>query len=141
MLLTERGQNTDAVWSSISTHEGSVQHLDFLDEHEKAVFRTAFELDQRWLIDLAGDRTPYVCQAQSLNIFVPADIHKRDLHQIHLMAWKHGVKSLYYCRSKSLQRPDVVATPTLGVPAEIVVDSSAAVAGDGGKYEECLACQ
>jgi ribonucleoside-diphosphate reductase alpha chain len=141
MLLTERGQNTDAVWSSISTHEGSVQHLDFLDEHEKAVFRTAFELDQRWLIDLAGDRTPYVCQAQSLNIFVPADIHKRDLHQIHLMAWKRGVKSLYYCRSKSLQRPDVVATPTLGVPAEIVVDSSAAVAGDGGKYEECLACQ
>jgi ribonucleoside-diphosphate reductase alpha chain len=141
MLLTERGQNTDAIWSSISTHEGSVQHLDFLDEHEKAVFRTAFELDQRWLIDLAGDRTPYVCQAQSLNIFVPADIHKRDLHQIHLMAWKHGVKSLYYCRSKSLQRPDVVATPTLGVPAEIVVDSSAAVAGDGGKYEECLACQ
>ncbi|MFN9790740.1 MAG: ribonucleoside-diphosphate reductase subunit alpha [Holosporales bacterium] len=141
MLLTERGQNTDAVWSSISTHEGSVQHLDFLDEHEKAVFRTAFELDQRWLIDLAGDRTPYVCQAQSLNIFVPADIHKRDLHQIHLMAWKHGVKSLYYCRSKSLQRPDVVATPTLGVPAEIVVDSSAAVAGDGGKYEECLACR
>ncbi|MFN5608664.1 MAG: ribonucleoside-diphosphate reductase subunit alpha [Holosporales bacterium] len=141
MLLTERGQNTDAVWSSISTHEGSVQHLDFLDEHEKAVFRTAFELDQRWLIDLAGDRTPYVCQAQSLNIFVPADIHKRDLHQIHLMAWKHGVKSLYYCRSKSLQRPDVVATPTLGVPAEIVVDSSAVVAGDGGKYEECLACQ
>ncbi|MFN9322633.1 MAG: ribonucleoside-diphosphate reductase subunit alpha [Holosporales bacterium] len=141
MLLTERGQNTDAIWSSISTHEGSVQHLEFLDEHEMAVFRTAFELDQRWLIDLAGDRTPYVCQAQSLNIFVPADIHKRDLHQIHLMAWKHGVKSLYYCRSKSLQRPDVVATPTLGVPAEIVVDSSAAVAGDGGKYEECLACQ
>ncbi|MFN7902616.1 MAG: ribonucleoside-diphosphate reductase subunit alpha [Holosporales bacterium] len=141
MLLTERGQNTDAVWSSISTHEGSVQHLDFLDEHEKAVFRTAFELDQRWLIDLAGDRTPYVCQAQSLNIFVPADIHKRDLHQIHLMAWKRGVKSLYYCRSKSLQRPDVVATPTLGVPAEIVVDSSATGAGEGGKYEECLACQ
>lgn len=141
MLLMERGQNTDAVWSSISTHEGSVQHLDFLDEHEKAVFRTAFELDQRWLIDLAGDRTPYVCQAQSLNIFVPADIHKRDLHQIHLMAWKRGVKSLYYCRSKSLQRPDVVATPTLGVPAEIVVDSSATGAGEGGKYEECLACQ
>ena len=78
-----------------------MQHLDCLDDHEKAVFKTAFEIDQRWLIEHAADRTPYICQSQSLNIFLPADVHKRDLHQIHMMAWKRGVKTLYYCRSLS----------------------------------------
>ena len=68
------------------------------------MFKTAFEIDQRWLIEHAGDRTPFVCQAQSLNVFLPANVHKRDLHQIHWDAWKKGVKSLYYCRSKSIQR-------------------------------------
>jgi len=105
-LLEEKGQNTDDVWSSIFTHEGSVQHLDFLNEDEKAVFRTAFEIDQRWLIELGADRTPYVCQATSLNLFLPADVHKRDLHMLHFQAWKKGVKSLYYCRSKSIQRAE-----------------------------------
>jgi len=83
--------------------------LDCLDDHEKAVFKTAFEIDQRWLIEHAADRTPYICQSQSLNIFLPADVHKRDLHQIHMMAWKRGVKTLYYCRSLSIQRADVVS--------------------------------
>ena len=78
-----------------------MQHLDCLDDHEKAVFKTAFEIDQRWLVEHAADRAPYICQSQSLNIFLPADVHKRDLHQIHMMAWKRGVKSLYYCRSLS----------------------------------------
>ncbi len=147
-LLTEKGQNTPAVWSSIATNEGSVQHLDFLDQHEKDVFKTAFEIDQRWLIDLAADRTPYVCQAQSLNIFVPANVHKRDLHAIHFLAWKKGVKSLYYCRSKSMQRADVVATTQ--APASL--DSLTFVApkrekapvlatAETDKYDECLACQ
>lgn len=149
-LLEKKGKNTDAVWSSISTTEGSVQHFDFLDDHEKAVFRTAFELDQRWLIDLAADRTPYVCQAQSLNIFLPANIHKRDLHQIHFSAWKRGVKSLYYCRSKSLQRADVVASPmemTSAAAREIRIDNATVEKGydipvhEVSKYEECLACQ
>ncbi|MCH8348395.1 MAG: ribonucleoside-diphosphate reductase subunit alpha, partial [Proteobacteria bacterium] len=82
-LLEEKGQNSEEVWSSITTREGSVQHLEFLSDHEKDVFKTAFEIDQRWLIDLAADRTPMIDQAQSLNIFIPADIHKRDLHRLH----------------------------------------------------------
>lgn len=142
-LLVEKGKDTDEVWSSITTSEGSVQHLDFLNEDEKAVFRTAFEIDQRWIVEHAGDRTEYICQSQSINLFLPADIHKRDLHQLHLQAWKKGVKSLYYCRSKSIQRAEVVANhegeqttvPHLGKvnggdqPAEQI------------DYEECLACQ
>ncbi len=105
----QKGSNDEDTWTSITTTKGSVQHLDFLDDHEKAVFKTAFEIDQRWLIEHAADRTPYICQSQSLNIFLPADVHKRDLHQIHMMAWKRGVKSLYYCRSLSIQRADNVS--------------------------------
>lgn len=95
--------NNDDVWSSITVNGGSVQHLDF-HAGRKDVFKTAFELDQRWVIEHAADRTPYIRQSQSLNVFLPADAHKRDLHQIHFSAWKKGVKSLYYCRSKSIQR-------------------------------------
>ena len=130
-LLQQKSKNDEEVWSSITINEGSVQHLDFLKQDEKDVFKTAFELDQRWLIEHAADRTPYVCQAQSLNIFIPADTHKRDLHQIHWMAWKRGVKSLYYCRSKSIQR----AESATGNGKLKKTESSAA------KYDECLACQ
>ena len=112
-VLEVYGKNDEETWTDITINEGSVQHLDFLTEQEKMVFKTAFEMDQRWLIDLAGDRTPYICQAQSLNLFLPADIHKRDLHQIHMMAWKKGVKSLYYCRSKSIQRAESVLSAVL----------------------------
>src|SRR6201999_3250321 len=112
-LLAEKGYDTDEVWSSITTTKGSVQHLAFLTEQEKAVFKTAFELDQRWLVEHAADRTPFICQSQSLNLFLPADVHKRDLHQIHMMAWKRGVKSLYYCRSLSIQRAENVAGEAL----------------------------
>ena len=101
-LLAEKGIDTDEVWSSITTTKGSVQHLDFLTEQEKAVYKTAFELDQRWIIEHAADRAPFICQSQSVNVFLPANVHKRDLHQIHFMAWKQGVKSLYYCRSLSI---------------------------------------
>lgn len=133
-LLEEKSRNDEEAWTSITLHEGSVQHLDFLSEDEKAVFKTAFELDQRWLIEHAADRTPYICQAQSLNLFMPADVHKRDLHQIHLLAWKKGVKSLYYCRSRSLQRAE----------SALVAGASAAAAPARSPvldYEECLACQ
>merc|ERR1712010_391240 len=77
-------------------------------DHEKDVFKTAFELDQNWIVELGAERTPYVSQAQSINIFLPADVHKKELHQIHFRAWKKGLKSLYYCRSKSIQRAENV---------------------------------
>ena len=158
-LLAQKGKNDEDTWTSVMTSQGSVQHLDCLDDHEKAVFKTAFELDQRWLIEHAADRTPYICQSQSLNIFLPADVHKRDLHQIHMMAWKRGVKTLYYCRSLSIQRADVVSNDavaeTIGDQALTAPNTTAPKADDapapppvgmptGGAnndYEECLSCQ
>ena len=131
-LLEEKGQNTEEVWSSIFTNEGSVQHLDCLTDDEKSVYKTAFELDQRWVIEHAADRTPFVSQAQSVNVFLPADVHKRDLHAVHWKAWKRGVKSLYYCRSKSLQRAES-GNPLATKPKGQVEEPP--------KYEECLACQ
>ncbi|MGE4313131.1 MAG: ribonucleoside-diphosphate reductase subunit alpha [Pseudobdellovibrionaceae bacterium] len=139
-LLEEKGHNTEDVWSSIFTNEGSVQHLDFLTDMEKDVFKTAFEIDQRWLVEHAGDRTPFVCQAQSLNVFLPANVHKKDLHQIHFDAWKKGVKSLYYCRSKSIQRAESHASWQRAKGAEPTGPSGQGELGEN-KYEECLACQ
>lgn len=103
-LLAEKGEDTDETWTSILEHEGSVQHLDCLSDDEKAVYKTAFEIDQRWVIELAADRAPYICQGQSVNVFIPSDVDKWDLHMLHWSAWEKGVKSLYYCRSKSVQR-------------------------------------
>jgi ribonucleoside-diphosphate reductase alpha chain len=147
-VLAKHGQDNEEVWTSITVNKGSVQHLAFLSEHEKAVFKTAFELDQRWVIEHAGDRTPFICQAQSLNVFLPANVHKRDLHQIHMMAWKRGVKSLYYCRSLSIQRADaisekVVLDPTLAIGANDPIPVPVAATPRAGTtdYEECLACQ
>jgi len=144
-LLAEKGRDDDETWSSVTANEGSIQHLDFLNDDEKAVFKTAFEIDQRWLIELAADRTPYICQSQSLNLFLPADVHKRDLHKIHFSAWKKGVKSLYYCRSKSIQRADIVATMGQGAAVSVPmldrvndVEESQEASTD---YDECLACQ
>jgi ribonucleoside-diphosphate reductase alpha chain len=136
-VLEQKGRNDEETWTAIMVDQGSVQHLDCLDDHEKAVFKTAFEIDQRWLIEHAADRTPYICQSQSLNIFLPADVHKRDLHQIHMMAWKRGVKSLYYCRSKSVQRAGFA-----GVEADNTRKwPSRPLNADENKYDECLACQ
>src|SRR5262252_11090660 len=103
-LLAAKGRDTSETWRSILEREGSVQHLDALDDNEKAVFKTAFEIDQRWVIDLAADRTPSICQGQSLNLYLESDIHKWDLLMLHWTAWERGIKSLYYCRSKSVQR-------------------------------------
>ena len=133
-LLSEKNMDTDEIWSSITTNKGSVQHLDFLSDHEKDVFKSAFEVDQRWLIDLAAQRTPYICQSQSLNVFIPADVHKKDLHQIHFQAWKKGIKSMYYLRSMSIQRSDVVSN--MGQSTNNVSDQ-----GNTNDYEECLSCQ
>jgi ribonucleoside-diphosphate reductase alpha chain len=156
-LLQKHGRDDEETWTNITVTKGSVQHLDFLDAQEKAVFKTAFELDQRWVVEHAADRTPFICQSQSVNLFLPADVHKRDLHQIHFQAWKKGVKSLYYCRSLSIQRADTVSEkvsvqPALGFAAANSVEAvlpmpvarvTRAVAGDAGTtdYEECLACQ
>ena len=107
-LLEKHGKNNEDVWSGITTNQGSVSDLDFLTDHEKDVFKTAFELDQKWIIELSGDRTPHISQAQSINLFLAADVHKKELHKIHFDAWKKGLKSLYYCRSKSIQRAENV---------------------------------
>ncbi|WP_323991027.1 ribonucleoside-diphosphate reductase subunit alpha [Nguyenibacter sp. L1] len=143
-LLIDKGRNTDDVWSSITLNKGSVQHLDFLTQQEKDVFKTAFELDQRWVIEHAADRAPYICQAQSINLFLPANVHKRDLHQIHYMAWKRGVKSLYYCRSLSIQRADAVSN-MVGksdiMAGEPEPAPPVAAPASTTNYEECLACQ
>jgi len=109
--------------------------MDELDDHEKAVFRTAFEIDQRWVIEHAADRAPYICQAQSLNIFLPGDINKWDLHMLHWKAWESGVKSLYYCRSKSVQRA-AFAGKDKKTDMEQAMEAAAPT-----DYEECLACQ
>ncbi|MCH2396462.1 ribonucleoside-diphosphate reductase subunit alpha [Oceanibaculum sp.] len=137
-MLEEKGQNTAEVWQSIVEKEGSVQHLDFLSEDEKATFRTAFEIDQRWIIDLAADRAPFICQSQSLNLFLPADIDKWDLHMLHWSAWKRGIKSLYYCRSKSISRAAFAGK--LEAKAE-EGEKSAFDNQAPTDYEECLACQ
>jgi ribonucleoside-diphosphate reductase alpha chain len=153
MLLAEKGQDNDAVWSSITLNKGSVIDLDFLTQHEKDVFKTAFELDQRWIVEHAADRAAFICQSQSVNLFLPANVHKRDLHQIHMLAWKKGVKSLYYCRSLSIQRADNVSekavrpaeftgltVPPVPLPVEAPLPI-AAQAPATTNYEECLACQ
>jgi ribonucleoside-diphosphate reductase alpha chain len=136
-LLRSKGLDTDDTWQSILAHEGSVQHLEGLGEDDKAVFRTAFEIDQRWVIELAGDRAPLVCQGQSLNLYLRSDIHKWDLLMLHWTAWERGVKSLYYCRSKSVQRAGfagVEADNTRAWPKK-------SLESDEAKYDECLACQ
>ncbi len=135
-LLNEKGQNTQKVWSSIMRHEGSVQHFDFLTDDEKEVFKTAFEIDQVALIDLAADRTPYICQAASLNLFLPADVHKKLLHHTHMRAWKKGVKSLYYLRSRSIQRAES------GYDHHSKINAlSNKVREMDNQYEECTSCQ
>ncbi len=131
-LLDTTGQNTPAVWDSILENEGSVQHLDFLSQDDKDVYKTAFEIDQRWVVELSADRTPEVCQSQSINIFLPGDVDKWDLHMLHFSAWERGCKSLYYLRSKSVQR-----AAHAGTEVHVAVE----VSGNKTDYEECLACQ
>jgi ribonucleoside-diphosphate reductase alpha chain len=141
-LLQEKGQDNDDIWSSIMNHEGSVGHLECLSQHEKDVFKTAFEINQHWLIDFAADRTPYICQSQSVNLFLPADIDKKELNKMHYLAWKKGVKSLYYCRSKSLQRADKVSLAVDNVEHQLEIKLSPVIAKEEeDKYDECLACQ
>ena len=140
-ILEKYNKNTDEVWSSITTNQGSVSHLDFLTKEEKDVFKTAFELDQRWLVDLSADRTPHISQAQSINLFLPADVHKKDLHQIHFQAWKKGLKSLYYCRSKSIQRAENINDKSNTDVLQNVYKNKNQPQEKENEYEECLSCQ
>jgi len=135
-LLTEKAMNSDAIWNSILEQGGSVQHLDFLSPDEKDTFKTSFEIDQRWLIELSADRTPYIDQAQSLNLFIPADVDKWDLLMLHFRAWELGIKSLYYLRSKSVQRAGFAG----GVEADNTAEAPKYELATTD-YDECLACQ
>ena len=137
-LLVDKAKNSDAVWNSILEKGGSVQHLDFLTQDEKDVFKTSFEIDQRWLLELAADRTPFIDQAASLNLFIPADVEKWDLLMLHYRAWELGIKSLYYLRSKSVQRAGFAG----GVEADNTPEAAKFELSAGTTdYDECLACQ
>jgi ribonucleoside-diphosphate reductase alpha chain len=137
-LLEKKSKNSTNVWNSILEKGGSVQHLDFLTAEEKAVYKTSFEIDQRWLLEFAGDRAPFIDQAQSLNLFIPADVDKWDLMMLHFQAWEKGIKSLYYLRSKSVQRAGFAG----GVEADNTADAPVMeLAAGQTDYEECLACQ
>ena len=139
-LLAKHNKDNDETWSTITTNQGSVSHLDFLTKEEKDVFKTAFELDQKWIVELSADRTPHISQAQSINIFLPADVHKKELHQIHYQAWKKGLKSLYYCRSKSIQRAENVNDAN-ATDITANVYKSKKQQDNQPEYEECLSCQ
>ena len=135
-LLAEKHKDSATVWNSILEQGGSVAHLDCLTQEEKDVFKTSFEIDQRWLIELAADRTPFIDQAQSLNLFIPADVDKWDLMMLHFRAWELGIKSLYYLRSKSVQRAGFaggVEADNTSEPAKYELPTT--------DYDECLACQ
>lgn len=128
--LNKDGRWIQAQWKSILAKEGSVQHLDWMDDFTKDVFKTAFEIDQRYLIEQASDRTEFIDQGQSLNLFLRHDIHKKDLLGLHLLAWKSGVKTLYYCRSTSPKRASIGGEVKRN---KIEVQEV--------KYEVCLSCQ
>ena len=123
------------VWSSIIANDGSVQHLDWMSDHDKDVFKTSMEIDQRWVIELASDRQQYIDQAQSLNLFFRPDVNLKYLHACHFLAWKKGLKTLYYCRSEKIGKADKVAKK---IEREVIkeLDMSAIAQGN-----ECLACE
>ena len=128
--LDEIGMNNAEIWQSIITHDGSVQHLEFLDQDTKDIFKTGVEMDQRWLVEFAADRQEHICQSQSLNLFFPANVSKQELHAVHMMAWKKGVKTLYYLRSEAIKRADNVSDEVL---RQYIFDSIS--------DETCLACE
>ena len=129
-LLRDLGMDTDDVWKSIVTNGGSVAHLEFLDDWTKDVFKTAVEIDQRWVIDMAADRQKHICQSQSLNVFFPSDVSKQELHAVHMAAWKKKVKTLYYLRSEAYKRAETVSDEALRQRIFTSMDEN-----------ECLACE
>jgi len=129
--LRDIDMDTDEVWKSIITNNGSVQHLEFLDDYTKDVFKTAVEIDQKWVIEFAADRQKEICQSQSLNVFFPANVSKQELHAIHMMAWKQGVKTLYYLRSEAIKRAETVSDEALRKYIFDSIDENACLACEG----------
>jgi ribonucleoside-diphosphate reductase alpha chain len=123
------------IWSSIIANDGSVQHLDWMDENTKAVFKTSMEIDQRWVIDLAADRQAYIDQAQSLNLFFRPDAHIKYIHAIHFMAWKKGLKTLYYCRSEKIGKADKVSKK---IERQVIKELDMTQIAQGN---DCIACE
>jgi len=123
------------IWSSIIANDGSVQHLNILDENQKAVFKTSMEIDQRWVIDLAADRQVYIDQAQSLNLFFRPDVNIKYLHAIHFMAWKKGLKTLYYCRSEKIGKADKVSKR---IERQVIKEIDMTQIAQGN---DCIACE
>jgi ribonucleoside-diphosphate reductase alpha chain len=124
------------IWSSIIANDGSVQHLDILDDWQKDVFKTAMEIDQRWVVDHAANRQDYIDQAQSINLFFRPDVNIKYLHAVHFMAWKTGLKTLYYCRSEKIGKADKVAKK---IEREVIkeIDLKALTTDE----PVCLACE
>ena len=136
-LLEAKSINNKETWQSIIENDGSVSHIAQLNQEEKALFRTAFEIDQRWIVEMAADRTPFICQGQSINLYLSADVDKWDLMMLHWKSWELGIKSLYYCRSKSIQRASYA-----GVEADNTKQwPSKEINKDKTDYDECLSCQ
>lgn len=134
--LAQRGMDTDEVWADLIAHDGSVQHRDDLPQQIKDVFKTAQEIDQRWIIELAADRQAYIDQGQSVNLFFAPDVSIGYLHACHFLAWKKGLKSLYYCRSDKLRKADRVGQVAVRRRIEDEIDMQS-VADDS----TCLACE
>jgi len=134
--LEKLGKNTQEVWSSIITNGGSVQHLDFLNDHLKAVFKTAIEINQDWVVYLGGSRQKYLCQGQSLNVFFPAGASKAYLHKVHYNAWKYGTKGMYYLRTETSNRAENVAQK---IERDRLVEFGESQTQES--QDECVACQ
>ena len=132
--LTDEQAYADA-WSSIIANDGSCQHLDILSETERDVFKTSMEIDQRWVIDLAADRQAYIDQAQSLNLFFRPDAHIKYIHAIHFMAWKKGLKTLYYCRSEKIGKADKVSKR---IERNVIKELDMTQIAQGN---DCIACE
>ena len=125
-ILETKGINNEKTWTSILANRGSVLHLKDLSDYEKDVFKTSIEINQQWIIEHAADRQQFICQGQSLNVFVPADVNIKELHNIHMLAWKRKLKTLYYCRSEAIKRAELVS---LKVERTIIPEA------------DCLACE
>jgi len=126
----------DDTWASITANDGSVQHLDWMDENTKYVFRTAIEIDQRWIIEHASDRQNYIDQAQSVNLFFRPNVSVKYLHAVHFLAWKNNLKSLYYCRSSKLRKADKVGQRVERKRIEEEIDLQQITDGSS-----CLSCE
>ena len=125
-LLEKKEINNDKTWTSILANRGSVLHIKELSDYEKDTFKTAIEINQQWVIEHAADRQQYICQGQSVNVFVPADVNIKELHDIHMLAWKKKLKTLYYCRSEAIKRAELVSKK---IERTIIPES------------DCLACE